>query len=77
MRRRNNLHREVLEAEVIEVPPPAYVGVAERPSPEPPTPDTGDKVVAVATAITVTSIAVLGVLNFLADDDDDPPRRRR
>lgn len=61
----------VVDGEVIDLPPPVPVD-APQPSEE----ASGDRVVAVAMAVTVTSIAVLGVLSFLSDDDDEEPKRR-
>ncbi len=64
---------EPLEGEVVELPTPVPVGAqvaTEEAS------SGTDRVVAVAMAVTVSSIAVLGVLNFLAgDDEDDEPDR--
>lgn len=63
----------VVDGEVIDLPPPVDLN-APRPSEET---SSGDRVVAVAMAVTVTSIAVLGVLSFLSDDDDEPSGRGR
>ena len=86
-RHRRDPRRDSHGREIYELPPPVPVreavieGELVDDTPAAAREETGagaDRVVAVAMAVTVTSIAVIGVLNFLSSDPEpeDPDRRK-